>query len=97
MNSELIDKAFLKSDLVSCIDYDVLNYKECLNKFVELIKQAIYDEVKEELLPDELVDIEPHSLSRQYLKGCNEGLADALYIIKNFGVIQDDEYDDHFL
>jgi hypothetical protein len=37
MNSELIDKAFLKSDLVSCIDYDVLNYKECLNKFAELI------------------------------------------------------------
>lgn len=37
MNSELIDNAFLKSDLVSCIDYDVLNYKECLNKFAELI------------------------------------------------------------
>ena len=37
MNYELIDKAFLESDLVSCIDYDVLNYKECLNKFAELI------------------------------------------------------------
>ena len=37
MNSELIDKALLESDLVSCIDYDVLDYEECLNKFAELI------------------------------------------------------------
>ena len=55
-------------------------------KFVELFKQAIYDEVKEDLIPDELVDIEPDSLSRQYLKGCNGGTVDALTRIKNFGV-----------
>ena len=53
--------------------------------FAELIKQAIYDEVKEELIPDELVNIEPDSLNRQYLKGCNGGVTDALYLIKTFG------------
>jgi hypothetical protein len=57
-----------------------------LEKFVELLKQAIYDQVKEELIPDELVDIEPDSLMRQYLKGCNGGTVDALIHIKNFGV-----------
>jgi len=55
-------------------------------KFVELFKQAIYDQVKEELIPDELVDIEPDSLMRQYLKGCNGGTVDALIHIRNFGV-----------
>lgn len=56
------------------------------NRFAELLMQAIYDEIKEELIPDELVNIEPDSLNRQYLKGCNGGVTDALYIIKNFGV-----------
>jgi hypothetical protein len=59
-------------------------------KFVELFKQAIYDKVKEELIPDELVDIEPDSLMRQYLKGCNGGTVDALIHIKNFGVDVDE-------
>ena len=49
MNSELIDKAFLKSDLVSCIDYDVLNYKECLNKFAELIVNECLNELCEQM------------------------------------------------
>jgi hypothetical protein len=57
-----------------------------LETFFNLIKQEIYDEIKEELIPDELVDIEPDSFSRQYLKGCNGGITDALYIVKNFGV-----------
>jgi len=54
--------------------------------FFNLIKQAIYDEVKEEIVADELNNIEPDSLSREYLKGCNGGIVDALCIIKNFGV-----------
>jgi hypothetical protein len=61
-------------------------YPSDLQKFADLIKQAIYDEVKEELTPPELVNIEPDRIDRQYLKGCNGGLTDALYIIKNFGV-----------
>jgi hypothetical protein len=54
-------------------------------KFVELIKQAIYDDVKEELIEDELINIEPDRMSREYLKGCNGGIVDALTHIKNFG------------
>jgi hypothetical protein len=57
-----------------------------LEKFIELLMRVIYDEIKEELIPDELVDIEPDSFNRQYLKGCNDGITDALYIVKNFGV-----------
>ena len=59
-------------------------------KFAELIKQAIYDEVKEELMADEMINIEPDSLSREYLKGCNGGIVDALCHIKNFGVDVDE-------
>ncbi len=55
-------------------------------KFVELFKQAIYDQVKEELIDDSLINIEPDSLSREYLKGCNGGTVDALIHIRNFGV-----------
>jgi hypothetical protein len=55
-------------------------------KFFELIKEAIYDQVNEELIPDELINIEPDSLQREYLKGCNGGTVDALIHIKNFGV-----------
>jgi len=66
-------------------DGDFSGSEWVFEKFAELIKQAIYDEVKEELMPDELVNIEPDSFSRQYLKGCNGGITDALHIIKNFG------------
>ena len=55
-------------------------------KFVELIKQAIYDDVKEELIDDAIINEEPDRLSREYLKGCNGGTIDALCHIKNFGV-----------
>ena len=54
-------------------------------KFVELIKQAIYDDVREELVSDELVNIEPDRVIREYLKGCNGGVVDCLIRIKNFG------------
>jgi hypothetical protein len=54
-------------------------------KFAELIKQAIYDQVKDELIPDELIAKEPPEW-QQYLRGCNAGTVDALTHIKNFGV-----------
>jgi hypothetical protein len=54
-------------------------------KFAQLIVQAIYDDVKEELIEDELINIEPDRMSREYLKGCNGGIVDALTHIKNFG------------
>lgn len=57
-----------------------------LEKFVELIKQAIYDDVKEELIDDAIINEEPDRVSREYLKGCNGGTVDALCHIKNFGV-----------
>lgn len=57
-----------------------------LNKFVELIKQAIYNDVKEDLMEDASIKAEPDRLSREYLKGCKGGTVDALYHINNFGV-----------
>ena len=56
-----------------------------LERFVELIKQAIYDEIKEELVEDELINRHRDSLVREYLKGNNSGIVDALNCIKNFG------------
>ena len=57
-----------------------------LEQFVDAVKQAIYDQVREELIEDELINIDPNPLSREYLKGCNGGTVDALCHIKNFGV-----------
>jgi hypothetical protein len=57
-----------------------------LEKFAELLKQAIYDQVKEELIPDELISVEPDSVTREFFKGCNGGIVDALCHIQNFGV-----------
>ena len=57
-----------------------------MEKFVELIKQAIYDDVKEELIDDAIINEGPDRVSREYLKGCNGGVVDALCHIKNFGL-----------
>lgn len=56
-----------------------------MEKFVELIKQAIYDEVKQELIEDDVI-AEESADCREYLKGCNGGTVDALCHIKNFGL-----------
>ena len=59
--------------------------EQCYQKFAELIKQAIYDEVKQDLVDDETIDAEPDIEDRCYLRGSNGGTVDALCIIKNFG------------
>lgn len=55
-------------------------------KLTELIKQAIYNDVKEELIDGVDIATEQDPLAREYLKGCNGGTVDALYHIKQFGV-----------
>jgi hypothetical protein len=59
-----------------------------LNKFVELIKQAIYNVVKEELMDDAIINAQSDTVIREYLKGRKGGTEEALYDIKNFGVEQ---------
>jgi hypothetical protein len=56
-----------------------------ITEFAELIKQAIYDKVKEELIPDDVI-AEEKLEHQEYLKGCNGGTVDALCHIKQFGV-----------
>lgn len=60
-----------------------------LERLVELIKTAIYDSVKEELIDDSTLNQEENPLLREYLKGCNGGTVDALCHIKNFGMDED--------
>lgn len=55
-------------------------------KFAELIKQAIYDDVKQDLIDEAEINAEPDSLDRRYLRGVDGGITDALYRIKMFGV-----------
>ena len=66
-----------------CESIELLDDK--IEKFVELIKQSIYDKVKEELIPDEVI-AEEQVHHQEYLKGCNAGIVDALCYIKQFGV-----------
>ena len=67
-------------------EYNGHIYRNSIEKFAQLIKQAIYDKVKEELVDDEIIDAETDLEDRCYLRGSNGGTVDALYIIKNFGV-----------
>jgi hypothetical protein len=62
---------------------------DSLVKFVDAIKQSIYDQVKEELIPDDIIAEETPQL-QEYLKGCNGGTVDALVHIKNFGLDLDE-------
>ena len=55
-------------------------------RFAELLQQAIYDKVKEEIIPDDIIAEEHDTIAQVYLKGCNGGTVDALCHIKNFGV-----------
>ena len=61
-----------------------------LIKFVETIKQEIYNQVKEELVDDDAIDEESDIEDRCYLRGCNGGTVDALIHIKNFLVDLDE-------
>ena len=84
MNEKIKD---LMTEAGVSIEY-VTNTKQIviLEKFAELLKQAIYDRVKEELIGDADIAATTDPLAREYLKGCNGGTVDALCHIQNFGV-----------
>lgn len=54
-------------------------------KFVELIKESIYEKIRGELIPEDIIENEPPEW-REYLKGGNAGVIDSLGHVKNFGV-----------
>jgi hypothetical protein len=54
-------------------------------KLVEYVKQAIYNDVVEELIPDDVIAQDNEKI-QEYLKGCNGGTVDALGHIRRFGV-----------
>jgi len=83
---QLADEAGVKYSLwVGSKPAAYMTYDE-LEKFAELLKQAIYDQVKQELIDDADIDATTDPLAREYLKGCNGGTVDALCHIQNFGV-----------
>ena len=84
MNEKIKD---LMTEAGISVEY-VTNTKQIviLEKFAELLKQAIYDRVKEELIDDADIAATTDPLAREYLKGCNGGTVDALCHIQNFGV-----------
>jgi hypothetical protein len=57
-----------------------------LRKFAELLKAAIYDNVKEWLGTDSQIEDESDPMVREYLKGYDSGNVDALCEIQNFGL-----------
>lgn len=64
----------------------VEKYPDNIEKFVELLKQAIWDEVKADFIEDEAINDELDPQDRRYLNGVNGGITDALYRIKQFGI-----------
>lgn len=91
--NSLVDKTAAMVPGVYTVEYEsgkkgVEFNEEALNKFVELIKQAIYDDVKEDVMDDATINALSAIVIREYLEGRNGGIEDALYVIKNFGVEQ---------
>ena len=64
---------------------DRQKWENSLTQFVDLLKQNIYNQVREELVDDAHIDAENDVEDRCYLRGNNGGIVDALVIIKNFG------------
>jgi hypothetical protein len=60
-------------------------------RLADLLIVEIYNQVKQELIDDELIEAEQDPIDRAYLKGCNGGTVDALYHIKNFGLEDSEE------
>jgi hypothetical protein len=54
-------------------------------KLVELLKQAIYEDVAQEFVDDALINIEPDKHCREIMHATNGGVADALDRIRDFG------------
>lgn len=61
---------------------------ELLEQFAKLFQDAIYNNVKKELIERETIDNESDEIKKVWLRGVDNGLADALYRIRTFG---DDE------
>jgi VIT1/CCC1 family predicted Fe2+/Mn2+ transporter len=57
-----------------------------IRKFAELLKAAIYNNVKEWLSTESQISDESDPMVREYLKGYNSGNVDALCEIQNFGL-----------
>lgn len=82
---ELWEKAgghYSKGDQHKYPEYTIDN----IEIFVEILKKEICDEVKEELVDDDIIEKTNNLSNMYYLRGCNGGLVDALCIIQNFGV-----------
>jgi len=80
--NERIKELALQAGAQGIVNRDFID----VEKFAELLKQAIYDQVKQELIDDADIDATADPLAREYLKGCNGGTVDALCHIQNFGV-----------
>jgi len=63
------------------------NYNDSLPKFAELIVRGCIKESMEEIVADEDIAKENDPLVREYLKGNNQGIVDAVVRFRNhFGV-----------
>lgn len=76
----LAEQCYIKTGSVHTDYFDYV-------KYAELLIDAIYNEVKEELMEDAIINEEPDRVIREYLKGCNGGVVDCLIRIKNFGKV----------
>lgn len=86
---ELIDQA-TEHDYTTWDSYnqkELVYYKFNQEKFAELIIRECMKESMEEIVPDEEIAQEQEPLIREYLKGNNQGIVDAVVRFRNhFGL-----------
>lgn len=78
---ELAKQAGYREDSFGVGHWEMLQF----HNFIDLFKLAIIEELKKEIVSDELIDEEVDIEDRCYLRGNNGGIVDAIVIVQNFG------------
>lgn len=57
------------------------------HNFVRLFQEEIKNELRNEIIDDDIIDAELDIEDRCYLRGSNGGIVDAMCIVQNFGEV----------
>lgn len=86
MNERIINlakQAGYEKDMFGYGHWDMAEFQN----FVRLFQEEILNDLRNEIVSDDIIDAETDIEDRCYLRGCNGGIVDAMCIIQNFGEV----------
>jgi hypothetical protein len=78
---ELAERAGYQKDSFGFGHWDMPEF----HNFVRLFQEEIKNDLRNELIPNDIIDAETDIEDRCYLRGSNGGIVDAMCIVQNFG------------